>query len=87
MNLQPINPPLPASASIFCAQCNTSSRAEGAFADLEGEPFRAFYCLVCTKAILPPGEAVARLDAQKAATDKRAEGLKDSFRCFTRGED
>jgi hypothetical protein len=46
MNLQPINPPAPV-FSFACSGCNETRTSEGAHADLDGEPFRAYFCWVC----------------------------------------
>jgi len=45
MNLQPINPPLHPGQVIQCCVC-FMLKAD-VVADLDGEPFKAFYCTAC----------------------------------------
>lgn len=47
MNLQPINPPLREGQSLQCCKCLKMSH--DVMADMDGTPFRAFYCAECGK--------------------------------------
>lgn len=44
MNLQPINPPPKENEHYICTACNSW---KAYLADLDGEPFRAYYCKQC----------------------------------------
>jgi hypothetical protein len=46
MNLQPINPPLKDGQRLICVKCN---EWKAIFADLDGEPFKAYYCADCAQ--------------------------------------
>lgn len=48
MNLQPINPaPRPGHFNLRCCRCGITYDAASSAADLEGEPFKAYYCWHC----------------------------------------
>lgn len=47
MNLQPINPAKP-EFFFSCAGCGQTTPSITGCADLDGEPFRAYYCAGCT---------------------------------------
>ena len=46
MNLQPINPPAPV-FKFFCFVCNEQTSSSSGYADLDGEPFKAYFCRTC----------------------------------------
>lgn len=46
MNLQPINPPLKQDQRLICVSCN---QWRAIFADLDGQPFRDYYCAECAE--------------------------------------
>lgn len=49
MNLQPVTG---AAFTVTCIACGTLTRQrDGLFADLDGEPFRAYYCAPCANSI------------------------------------
>lgn len=49
MNLQPINPrPSLFSFRLQCIACGCWADAATVHADLDGEPFKAYYCQSCT---------------------------------------
>ena len=45
MNLQPINPPVRTGQLVQCCACHCLTAFP--LADMDGEPFRAFYCQDC----------------------------------------
>lgn len=48
MNLKPINPaPRPGLYKLLCCKCGQWTDGAETFADLDGEPFQAFYCAIC----------------------------------------
>jgi hypothetical protein len=55
MNLQPINPPLRDGQYIQCCKCRKMSH--DVMADMDGEPFRAFYCAACLRICTNCGHA------------------------------
>lgn len=46
MNLQRIHPTTPL-FSFFCFVCNKQSSSMAGYADLDGEPFKAYFCVYC----------------------------------------
>lgn len=49
MNLQPINPPSQHTLPGACTSCGGEVRCDNGFADLDGEPFKAYLCAGCAK--------------------------------------
>jgi hypothetical protein len=48
MNLQRIRPALPVQTLLTrCERCKGVVRSDTGFADLDGPPFKAYYCAVC----------------------------------------
>lgn len=47
MNLQPINPRGPSAVILPCIRCGAKPVTH---ADLDGEPFKAYYCATCADA-------------------------------------
>jgi len=44
---QPLKNAKPDGLKVFCCACGISLHYTAALADLDGEPFRAFYCQLC----------------------------------------
>ena len=49
MNLKPVNPEPQPGQRLLCASCGKMKEARKMFADLDGEPFKAYYCSECTQ--------------------------------------
>lgn len=62
-NLQPIYPRSRHLLPEACTSCGGDVRCDSGFADLNGTPFRAFFCPTCTSIAIGPMEAARRLDA------------------------
>lgn len=59
MNLVPIKPALPVVTLLApCLKCGGPIRSDTGFADLHGEPYKAYYCAPCAGLVnrpqLPP---------------------------------
>lgn len=49
--VKPVDPERHAGLSLICCRCGEWSPAALTWADLNGEPFRAFYCTPCAETI------------------------------------
>ena len=54
MNLRPINPKDPR-FTFQCRRCGGASDSHSGYADLDGDPFRAYYCRTCAVRCEHPG--------------------------------
>lgn len=57
MKLIPINPPLNGNVGVICRGC-AGNVFRGGYANLDGEPFRAYYCDRCAEEIRATQEAI-----------------------------
>lgn len=73
MNLQRIHPPEPAFTTTCCA-CSLRFKADGqrGYADLDGEPFRAYYCETCA---IEKRQSVANSNNLGTSDESRDGGL------------
>jgi hypothetical protein len=53
---QPLKESKPDGLMVFCCRCNESTLFINALADLDGEPFRAFYCQPCAETATKQGD-------------------------------
>jgi hypothetical protein len=49
MNFQPVDNAHSPEVTITCNNCHDKVSSRNAFADLDGEPFKAYYCYSCTR--------------------------------------
>ena len=49
MNLQPVYPNRAQPVYVLCCACEKMAKDTASFADLDGEPFKAFYCEACAE--------------------------------------
>lgn len=50
MNLKPVNPKSPA-FNARCYRCGKLTQSKDLYADLDGAPFKAYYCRECTQIV------------------------------------
>lgn len=57
MNLQPLKHYSTPPWKVLCIRCNEWEPEDKCYADLDGEPFKDFYCKACHDEIVNQGES------------------------------